>query len=532
MKKEKICSAGLLYFHICYNFQKEGKATIEINHTYKTLLDKFYEKMTNSISELDNKNKINIFGCVGEERKVSVVKKIVCDNIKNNANRIIEGKNIIKEDKNLDETGNVFNKIVQVFFYERLGNYPDYNFSIDDGVEIFYLYNGNAPINNVNKIVNLIVSNFFEQECFSISGKQAMIKSFYLQNFVGRKLLKTFSDSHNDVTLLFEGGRKLKFDSEFCYDRTVTDCREMGSFSTLEVESITMNPAYALKKLFEPYDLYVEWQKVFLYVCALKKEMWDIKSLKEIYLKFMMFIEKNICEVYTTPPLIEEELFYQALLVSMNNFQRFLQGKEEAIISKELLQVLDTRYVYIPYILELFNDEKEEIEEYSNNIMKSKIEKAQLAQEAYERGKLWEEVAQYYLKHIDGLKITGTRIKVGYQEIDISLANVSEKQSLWNLGAYILVECKNYHSNVGVKEIRNIGYICNMKGCKTALFFSCNGLTKDAKKEIGRLAANNINIICIDKKDLLSLTSNEECEKLLEIKYRELEDILINNELI
>lgn len=531
MKKEKICSAGLLYFHICCTITEDGSSTIEINHTYKTLLDKFYEKITDSISKFDNKNKINIFGCVGEEKKISTIKKITLNNLKDNGNLILEGKNIKKEDNNLDEAGNIFNKIVQEFFYERLDNYPVYNFLKEEGAGIFCLYNGNASINNANKIVELIINNFFEQECFAILGKQSMLKSFYLQNFVGRKLLKTFSDSYNDVTLLFEGGRKLKFDSQFNYDRTVTDCREMGSFSTLEVESITTNPAYSLGKLFEPFDLYIEWQKVFLYVCALKKEKWDVKSLKETYLKFMIFIENNICEVYTTPSFIEEEMFYQALLININNFQNFIQGKEEAVISKELLQVLDNRYVYIPYILEFFNYEETQ-EEYSSNIMQSKIEKAELANEAYNKGKLWEEVAQYYLKHIEGLKITGTRIKVGYQEIDISLANVSKKQSLWNLGAYILVECKNYHSNVGVKEIRNIGYICNMKGCKTALFFSCNGLTKDAKKEIGRLATNNINVIYIDKNDLLSLNSNEECEQLLENKYRELEDILTNNELI
>ena len=85
----------------------------------------------------------------------------------------------------------------------------------------------------------------------------------------------------------------------------------------------------------------------------------------------------------------------------------------------------------------------------------------------YEKGELWEDIAAYVIAHINGWKITGRRIKTGHQEIDISVANVSYNDKLWELGAYILVECKNWCKRVDIPVIRNIGYNSMMKGNKT-----------------------------------------------------------------
>ena len=89
--------------------------------------------------------------------------------------------------------------------------------------------------------------------------------------------------------------------------------------------------------------------------------------------------------------------------------------------------------------------------------------------------------------HIKGWKISGRRIRTGHQEIDISVSNVSYSDELWELGAYILVECKNWCERVGVSVVRNIAYNSMMKGNRTALLFAANGITKDAWKEILRL---------------------------------------------
>lgn len=87
---------------------------------------------------------------------------------------------------------------------------------------------------------------------------------------------------------------------------------------------------------------------------------------------------------------------------------------------------------------------------------------------------------------------------------------------------YILVECKNWEKPVGLSQIRNIGYISIMKGNKTTLLFAANGITSDAKKEIERLAVNNIYILCITRDDLLELKERDDCVALILNKWRQL----------
>ncbi len=62
---------------------------------------------------------------------------------------------------------------------------------------------------------------------------------------------------------------------------------------------------------------------------------------------------------------------------------------------------------------------------------------------AYEKGVIWENAAEYMLERITGLRIGGKRLSVARQEIDLCCMNISTDEKLWDLGALILVECKN-----------------------------------------------------------------------------------------
>ena len=74
--------------------------------------------------------------------------------------------------------------------------------------------------------------------------------------------------------------------------------------------------------------------------------------------------------------------------------------------------------------------------------------------DTHKKGILWEDVSAYVLSSIAGWKITGRRIRTGAHEIDISIANISLDDQLWQLGAYILVECKNWNTHVDIHQIR------------------------------------------------------------------------------
>lgn len=152
------------------------------------------------------------------------------------------------------------------------------------------------------------------------------------------------------------------------------------------------------------------------------------------------------------------------------------------------------------------------------------VNKAITSENKHEKGILWEDTASYMLDNISGWKITGRRIRAGAQEIDVSIANVSLDDDLWKLGAYILVECKNWRKRAELHQIRNIAYISGMKGNKTAILFTANGITKNAEKEIVRLVAENLSIICITAEDLLNIKDSSDCRNLILNKWQKLQD--------
>lgn len=126
------------------------------------------------------------------------------------------------------------------------------------------------------------------------------------------------------------------------------------------------------------------------------------------------------------------------------------------------------------------------------------------------------------LSNVAGWKITGRRIRTSAQEIDLSIANISLDNALWQLGAYIFVECKNWKKHVDIYQIRNIVHISTLKGNKTALLFATNGITTKAREEIRRLSNNSLYIICITADDLMRLRSAADCKRLILNRWDEL----------
>ena len=145
-------------------------------------------------------------------------------------------------------------------------------------------------------------------------------------------------------------------------------------------------------------------------------------------------------------------------------------------------------------------------------------------QGAYQKGLKWEEAVEYFLEQIDGLRISGRRVRTIAQEIDLSVVNISYDQKLWEMGAYILVECKNWKAKVGIEVIRGLSHISELKGNKTTFLFTVNGISQNAQDEIERLVVNGKYILHITKKELQDIKSRKECYELLVRKWDELRD--------
>lgn len=450
--KTSFSSAGLLYVYIT-GYKEMELLHIEHIDTYSYIGDELYNKIM-EISEVmtQNENSIHVFGVIGIEKKVNYVYTILEEGIKKNFDRILNNRKIKIGTKNLDSIGNHFYRCVQEFYCDKLHYLPEkvvFNF---DDTSFYGIYGSSMNDKQAYDIVNEIVSCWLEHEKPLICGKQLITRSFFLKDFVGRKLITAMPETESNLwRLIFEGGHQLNISEDLLYS----------------------------KETLNPNDICEEWHKVFLYLCAVSEYEWNLSNMGNVYRRFLKFLEENICLTMKADPLISKEQYYKVLLIHIENYRAFLKGEDEVVNSKDLYQTLNTRYVYLPYLQELV-----------------KQENLQHSFSCFELQK----------------------------EIDLSVANISLDDELWQMGAYILIECKNWKKHVGIQQIRNIAHISSMKGNKTAILFTANGITSDSQEEIQRLAMTNIYIICITAVELKQLQSAVECKKLILDKWKSLQD--------
>lgn len=519
-----IISAGLVYVYI-NGYEEDGFLNMQITDSYHHIDDGFYQQvMKNADLADEDDNMIHIFAVIGAKAKAVSVYQVIEDELKKNVQRILGGDNIHKSSKKLDNTGNEFFKCVQEFFFEQSSHYPKRLF-IDCKSFVFAgIYCSSLQEDMADSIADDIVSMWMEREKPCLYGKQLMFHSFFINDFLGRKVVASIPHSQTGQWhLIFEGGMQLPLEREFPYSKETIHPNDLGAFCTSSIQTILMNPIYSYGMWLKPNDICQEWHKVFVYLCASSDYVWNKYNFPKVYERFLNFLEENICETIEVDPMISKETYHDVLLKHIESFRNFMRGEDETVISKDLHQTLNSRYVYLPYIWSLV-PHKDLYGEFSSDALHNMVNKAISSENKYEKGVLWEDAAAYMLGSINGWKITGRRIRAGAQEIDISIANVSIDDELWELGAYILIECKNWSKRVDLHQIRNIAYISGMKGNKTAILFTASGITKDAEKEIVRLASENLSIVCITAEELLNIKDSSDCRNLILNKWHTLQE--------
>ena len=520
----KFSSAGLLYVYI-NGYEDNGKLLIQQYDTYRYIEEDLYCTIMEKANLADEDEKyVHVFAIVGSKDKADSVISIFENEMKANFQKILANKKIKINTQKLDSTGNTFFRCVQEFYCAQPNHFPKRIYH-DYGDIVFGAICCNCMSNeNGDSLINAVVSLWLETEQPELCGKQLMTQSFFMRDFTGRKVVASIPNSESGSwRLVFEGGHQLYIRENIPYTKNTLHPNDIGMFCSSNLQSILLNPIYAYGKWFQPNDICEEWHKVFLYLCAVSSNKWDQTSIRRVYEEFLEFLEKNICLRLDAPNLISIEQYCSVLLIQVNNFREFLKGDDEPVISKDLHQTLNSRYVYLPYIWSLIKM-KAPHSEFSYHKLQELIDKSLCEIDAHNKGVFWEDVAEYVLKNVAGWRVMGRRIRAGAQEIDLSISNVSLDNELWQLGAYILVECKNWNTHVDIHQIRNIAHISSMKGNKTAILFASYGVTADAQEEIQRLAASNISIICITASDLRKLYSASDCRNLILIHWKELQD--------
>lgn len=387
-------------------------------------------------------------------------------------------------------------------------------------------------------VLEQIIELWIDKEKPYLYGNQVLMNSYVLKDFTGRRIIGAFSSYEvGGWNLLLEGGIKLSLGSEENrFNKRVTS-EDFAQWTVGEIETRLYNPIYSYGIYLQQIDLFYEWQRALIYQLAVLTDEISIEILEKIYDEFIEFIKEEVCDWDTAENIVTKETGISVINIEIDNMRKYLQGKEQSTISKNKMLTLSNRYEYMPIIQKLINKHLNKEcnvkvkEKYDFNKLKQMI--ADLEKDtSYEKGKVMENLAEYFLKTIPNIKITGKRIKTKTEEIDLCFCNASLDENLWNLGALTVVECKNENEKFSSAQAKKIIQTMETKGSKSIMLFLREAPSSAAQKEIEEQIMYGKYIIVITKKDLenikfassyeLLLEKIEEVKQIAELKMNEL----------
>ena len=257
-------------------------------------------------------------------------------------------------------------------------------------------------------------------------------------------------------------------------------------------------------------------------------------DLKSLYQSFCDYIGKHICP-YT---LIEEKIlevnqFIAVLKITLGNIKEYLKGEEEAGVSKNILMMMRNRHAYLPVVhkfirrnsdLAIINTSCSITFDY--RYWENELDNLRKATRSDEKGKRLEDLIQYFIGAIPGLKVTDVRAKRGRAEVDIFCCNISYDSCLWKLGALVLIECKNRKEKVEVSDIRNMVPTMEAKGIHGAMIYSRAGFSSVAMSEIKHQLLGGKIIVPVSLEELERVGKEKSAYDLMREKIDHFDKIL------
>lgn len=538
-----------LFVYLCGFSDSENKI-IKLKHvsSLKYAFHEFEEKIFEIRDEMqeviESDGVLELFCILGDPLHIEKVDILFKKSIKKLFDQICEG-NFKAYDKLLASKGVNHNlmldKLLDIYLQHLVSEdyirYPiDMRIETEDLAAQCYYSNKNYEVNR-REFAESMFRIWYQNEKPTVFGKQILTQEFMLDDLKGRRIISNLTDRETGESfLLLEGGLKLYLREEFPYIREKIDQVNLNFFAPGNIETIITNPVYAFNKYFMPYEIFEDWQKVLNYVLAITKIKWKDHEISKIYQKFMSFMEQNICEVQPVhyENIISKSQFYACYMRQIEQIRGYFSGNEEAVLSKDYIFLLRSRYVFLPSIYELLKQtfpslilfKKEKVfnlKEYNHLLERLNSENS------YDKGKSLEDVAEYLVETSRHLQVMGKRIRTQREEIDISCCNISLNSNVWKFGSFILIECKNWKDKVGIDIIRELSYIMFYKGNIVTILFASNGVTKQSKSEIKKLAMLGKYILCIDKTEFKTFQNEDDFVHRLITKYQTLESSIENS---
>lgn len=476
------------------------------------------------VEDLRKKNSIdeslNIFAIVCTKDKM--------DEVREEIDRYIDNDGCKIDDESFLTIGSFINYVK--FFFDNKNCIK--KILINDDMVYFFIYSFNLDIEN-NDFFNSTINDWIDFVKPSQNGKQILTQNFFLKDLNGRRIISSLVDKNNKQKyLLVEGGLKVYLNQDYCYFREELGLNDINMFTPNDINKILMNPVYFLGRHFEPNELFMSYQKVLFYVLAIADFEININNIERIYKVFLDFISSEICEeFYATETFITKKMGWEVFLKLIDNIKGYLKGKNECIISKDYLLFLRSYYILIEPIKKIVNQTCfYQISNYHFSVEKyKKLLDDVDCDSNFEKGKSLESLVEYLFKNTKEFKVMARRIRSDREEIDISCANISCNSKLWELGAYILVESKNWKNKIGVDVIRQLGYISFYKGNTACILISRSGITSVSENEIKRLAVLGKYILSIELRELKQIESPGMFIDLIIKKYEALCNATFND---
>ncbi len=138
------------------------------------------------------------------------------------------------------------------------------------------------------------------------------------------------------------------------------------------------------------------------------------------------------------------------------------------------------------------------------------------------KGKLLEELIAFLLTQIPGVLFIETNQLNAFheEEVDVSAYNCKLENGLPFLPHVLIVECKNWSSPVGAREIRDFTRRLQQRGCDHGILVAANGITGGtellaAQSELRSALQDGFKILVVTRTELELLSKPQDFIDLL-----------------
>jgi hypothetical protein len=191
--------------------------------------------------------------------------------------------------------------------------------------------------------------------------------------------------------------------------------------------------------------------------------------------------------------------------------ERIVEQFEKSLEPSEVKEILVSR----PKKIEIPISRKKEIEQT--------YEQARSSNDSNQKGKLFEKVMKGIFELVPDLKVVGSNVDDGIEEIDIQLRNYNHEHIWAELEGMIFVECKNWSKPVTSKEIDNFKAKLERNGLHTGILVAVMGVTGSGLSggwgAIKMYLQNGWKIIVLDGKDLEDIFKCTDISEKIDDKY-------------